>query len=91
MDNVVNPERIVISDFLLQLTTQLRTFAGKSLSRQLCAQLKSFPRDCCTHKSRHDFRKDQMTESGWKLTLRAFSVRFSFEIEKVAVPTIKMS
>jgi hypothetical protein len=58
---------------------------------QLCAQLKSFPRDCCTHISRHDFRKDQMTESGWNLKLLAFSVRFSFEIKKVAVPTIKMS
>ena len=55
------------------------------------AQLKSFPRDCCTHKSRHNFREGQMTERGWKRTLLAFSVRFSFEIEKVAVPTIKMS
>ena len=91
MDNIVNPARIVISDFLLQLTTQLRTFVGKSLSRQLRAHLRSFPRDCCTHKSRHNFRKDQMTERGWKLTLLAFSVRFSLEIEKVAVPTIKMS
>jgi hypothetical protein len=58
---------------------------------QLCAKLRSFPCDCCTHKSRHDFRKDQMTESVWKLTLLAFSVRFSFEIKKVTVPTIKMS